>query len=238
MEIKNEMIKYLEAKLKLLEIENQKLYSTIELNNKEIEQIKSLIKSLAENDSSFLDTQTTNLTQKPDDKIINLEFNWKIYDNAKMTNDLKTVRKVSGGNGWNCPAIGDKTLIKGKINKWKIQLTKRTGNIVFGIVPKEIDVSVNIFDNWKQGYITNSGNFAKHNLGVYEEFKKYNAEQGSILEIIVDLETGELSFSVNGENFGIFCNKLIKDIEYLPFIDIEVEETEITLLKSIDNNQI
>ena len=231
MESKKDMIKSLEAKLKLLEIENQKLSSTIELNNKQIVQIKTLIKSLSEDDSSLLGTPAANVTPNPDDKIINLKFNWKINDNARMTNDLKTVRKVSGGQKWNCSAVGDKTLIKGKINKWKIQFTKKTNMIVIGIVPKGIDIGVNTIDNWKKGYITCSCNFAMHNLGVFKEFKKYDAVEGNIFEIIVDLEIGELSFSVNGDNFGIFCHNIIKDIEYLPFIDIYGEQTEITLLQ-------
>ena len=70
-----------------------------------------------------------------------------------------------------------------------------------------------------------------HNLGVWKEFKKYDAVEGNIFEIIVDLEIGELSFSVNGDNFGIFCHNIIKDIEYLPFIDIYDEQTEITLMQ-------
>ena len=224
------MIKSLETKLKLLENENQKLSSTIELNNKEIEQIKSLINSLSQNDLSLLCDQTANLTENPDDKIINLKFGWIINDNARLTNDSKKIRKVSGGHNWNCSAIGDKSLIKGKINKWKIQLTKLMGGIVFGIVPKGINISVNEIDNWKKGYVTCSINFGMHNLGVFTEFKKHQATEGNIFEIVVDLEIGELSFSVNGNNFGIFCNKIIKDIEYLPFIDIYDEQTEITLL--------
>ena len=225
MESNKEINKFLETKLKLLEIENQKLQANIEANNREIEQIRLLLKSSG-NDSYSLSASTPN----PDDKIINLNFNWKINDNAKITNDLKTVTKVSGGNKWNCSTIGDKSLIKGKINKWKIQLTKMSGYIVFGIVPKGIDTSVNTIDNWKKGYVTNSCNFAMHNLGVCKEFKKHQASEGNIFEIIVDLNRGELSFSVNGNNFGIFCDNIIKDIEYLPFLDIINEGTEVTLI--------
>ena len=225
MESNKEINKFLETKLKLLEIENQKLQANIEANNKEIEQINQLLK-LSGNGSYSLSAPTPN----PDDKIVNLNFNWKINDNAKITNDLKTVIKISGGNKWNCSTIGDKSLIKGKINKWKIQLTKMAGSIVFGIVPKGIDTSVNTIDNWKKGYVTCSCNFAMHNLGVWKEFKKYQASEGNIFEIIVDLNRGELSFSVNGNNFGIFCDNIIKDIEYLPFLDICEEQSEVTLI--------
>jgi len=97
-----------------------------------------------------------------------------------------------------------------------------------GIIPK--DINLNAIDIWKKGYITCSSNFAKHNLGVYTEFAKHNATEGNILEVIANLDIGELSFLINGNNLGVFCNNIIKDIDYLPFIAIQNEETEITLL--------
>ena len=219
METKKDKLNSLEIKLKLLEIENQQLKSTIEIKNKEIDQLKSLINSLIPN---------INITPNLDDKIINLDFGWKINNKASISNDLKTIRKISGGEAWNCSAFGDKILIKGKINKFKIQLIKMTSWIVFGIIPK--GTNINGINNWEKGYITCSLNFAKHNLGVYTEFAKQKASEGNIFEIIADLDRGELSFSLNGKNLGIFCDNIIKDIEYVPFVDINKEETEIRLL--------
>ena len=219
METKKDKLNSLEIKLKLLEIENQQLKSTIEIKNKEIDQLKSLINSLIPN---------INITPNLDDKIINLDFGWKINNKASISNDLKTIRKISGGEAWNCSAFGDKILVKGKINKFKIQLIKMTSCIVFGIVPK--GTNINGINNWEKGYITCSVNFAKHNLGVYTEFAKQKASEGNIFEIIADLDRGELSFSLNGKNLGIFCDNIIKDIEYVPFVDINKEETEIRLL--------
>ena len=219
METQKDNLNSLEIKIKLLEIENQQLTSTIESKNKEIEQLKSLIKSLIPN---------INLSPNFDDKIINLNFGWKINDNATITNDLKIIRKISGGEMWNCSAFGDKSLIKGKINKFKIQLTKMTSYIVFGIIPKGINI--NGINNWKKGYITCSSNFAKHNLGMATDFANQKATEGNIIEIIADLDRGELSFSLNGNNLGIFCDNIIKDIEYVPFVDIQKEESEIRLL--------
>ena len=69
------------------------------------------------------------------------------------------------------------------------------------------------------------------NLGEWTEFAKLQAKEGNIIEIIADLNGGELSFSINGKNLGIFCNNIIKDIEYVPFIDIHKEESEIILVQ-------
>ena len=219
MESPKENMNSLEIKLKLLEIENQQLKSNLESKDKEIEQLKSLIKSLIPNI-----TITPNLA----DKIINLNFGWKINDKATLTEDSKTIRKISGGGGWNCSAFGDKSLIKGKINKFKIQLTKVIDSFVFGIIPK--GTNINGINNWKKGYVTCSINFGKHNLGVYTEFSKKEASEGNIIEIIVDLDRGELSFSLNGNNLGIFCDNIIKNIEYVPFVDIYNEGNEIRLI--------
>ena len=219
MESPKENMNSLEIKIKLLEIENQQLKSNLESKDKEIEQLKSLIKSLIPN---------INITPNLNDKIINLNFGWIINDKATLTEDLKTIRKISGGEAWNCSAFGNKSLIKGKINKFKIQLTKVTSYFVFGIIPK--GTNINGIENWQKGYITCSINFAKHNLGVYTEFAKKEAKEGSIVEIIADLDRGELSFSLNGNNLGIFCDNIIKDIEYVPFVDIWKEGSEIRLL--------
>ena len=223
MDSNNNMIKSLNIKIKILELENQKLLSTIEANNKEIEGIKTIIKSLSVGETMPI------IHENLDSKIIDLKFGWKINLNGHLTNDRKTVSKITGGSKWNCTAIGDKNLVKGKINKWKIQLTKINSHIVVGIVPKDINIVAE--ENWKKGYVTNCLNFDRHNLGVYQPFLNYEAKEGYIVEIIVNLENGELSFSVNGKDLGIFCNNIIKDIDYVPFIDILSEGNEITLLQ-------
>ena len=63
METPKDKLNSLEIKVKLLEIENQQLVSTIESKNKEIEQLKTLINSLIGNPN-------INLTTNPDDKIV------------------------------------------------------------------------------------------------------------------------------------------------------------------------
>ena len=230
MESKKEIIESLKLQINILESKNKKLSSEIESNKKLIQEFQSYINKYSDN--NFTPDEPLPITQEnPEDKIVNLKFGWKINDNARIIDNSKTVKKVSGGSKWNCSAIGDKTLINGKINKWKLQLTKYTGGIVFGIVPKYINIGVNAIDNWTLGYVTCSSNFAKHNLGVWTEFAKHQAKQRNIVEVFVDLEKGELSFSVNGKNFGIFCQNIMKDIEYVPFLDINNEESEVTLIQ-------
>ena len=147
MEPNKEKLISFQVKIKLLEIENQQLLSTLETKNKEIEQLKSLIKSLIGNDFN------SNLTPNPDDNIVNLKFSWIKSENASISKGLNIAKKVSGVQKWNCSCFGDKSLIKGKINKWNLQLSRMTGDgFVFGIIPKGTDI--NEIDNWKRGYAT------------------------------------------------------------------------------------
>ena len=186
------MRKYLETKIKLLEIENTKLSSIIEANNKEIQEIKHIIQTLPSNDTPI---STPNI----EDNIIKLDFFWKVNSKAYSNEDLRAVKKISGGTAWNCTAIGDKTLVKGKINKWKIQVSKMTSNqIMIGIVPKNVNIEVD--NNHRKGYVTNLGNFGKHNLGKYSSFASHELNEGNIFEIIVDLKIGNISFCANGKN--------------------------------------
>ena len=123
MEKSENVIKSLEVKIKALEIENQKLASTIELNNKEIKEYKSLIQSLRPQI-----TANSNINNE-----IELIFKWKVSELRnkllwELKNDFKTIKKISGDNEFNCTAIGDTCLIKGKINKWKIKVNNINPN--------------------------------------------------------------------------------------------------------------
>ena len=123
METSENVIKSLEVKIKALEIENQKLASTIELNNKEIKEYKSLIQSLRPQI-----TANSNINNE-----IELIFKWIVNELRnkllwELKNDFKTIKKISGDNEFNCTAIGDTCLIKGKINKWKIKVNNINPN--------------------------------------------------------------------------------------------------------------
>ena len=106
---------------------------------------------------------------------------------------------------------------------------KKECGILFGIVPKDINIEDN--NNWKKGYITNADNFDKHNLGVHQKLNSLSAIEGNVIEIIADLEKYELSFSLNGKDLGIFCGDIIKNIDYVPFVEIYNQGDEVTLLQ-------
>ena len=222
MEKSENVIKSLEVKIKALEIENEKLASTIELNNKEIKEYKSLIQSL-----------------RPQNNInneIELIFKWKVSELrnkflCELKNDFKTIKKISGDNIWNCTAIGDTYLIKGKINKWKIKVNNINPNpshLLIGIIPSNIHL--NGINNNQKGYCTNFDNFNPHNLGNYTANLNFRGKSDDIVEIIVDLEKGQLSYSLNDIDLGVFCDNIDKSIDYVPFAEMYHIGTEITLI--------
>ena len=230
MESIQSQIKLLEIKIKSLEIENQKLSSIIEANNKQIKEIKSLIQSITENKSTNVGV-TASLNEES--KEIELKFKWKISKTrqllCELKNDFKTIKKISGHGIGNCTVVGDKCLIKGKINKWKIQVNTDLVNILFGIIPANIDL--NGIDNWKKAYSTSLANFNKHNLGICSPTYNHKAKKGDTVEIIVDLKKGELSYSLNDMDLGIFCDNILKTNDYVPFVDIWDVGAEIVLLE-------
>ena len=228
MEITQNMIKTLELKIESLEAENQKYLSNIEANNKEIQKYKSIIQSLKQNNNF------DNIQINDNSNVIDLKFKWKISEARKLLcelkNDSKTIKKFNGDCLWNCTAIGDRCLIKGKTNRFKIQVKNlgKSPEIYFGIVPSNIDL--NGINNYKLSYSTDLANFNKHNLGVYTATYNISAKKDDIVEIIVDLEKWKLSFILNGTDLGIYCEDISKNIDYVPFIDIYYIGTEISLI--------
>ena len=226
MEAAPNLTKKLELNIKTLEIENQRLLSMIELNNEAIKKYKSLI--------LLNSTNTTKLTSLNNNEI-NLKFKWKASEKTKkflceLKDNFKTIKKISGDNLHNCTIIGDKCLIKGKINKWKIKNKNDKTHILVGINSSNVDL--NGESNWKNGYITNLDNMNKHNLGKYTEVNNHKVKANDMIEVVVDLEKGKLSYSINDTDFGVFCDNIDLNIDYVPFIEMIDVGSEITLVES------
>ena len=225
MESAQNLAKILELNIKNLEIENQRLLSMIESNNEAIKKYKS---SILHNSAN-----TTTLTPLNNNEI-NLEFKWKASEKTKkflceLKDNFKTIKKISGDNLHNCTIIGDKCLIKGKINKWKIKNRNDKTHILVGINRSDIDL--NGERNYKYGYITNLDNMNKNNLGKYTEINNHKIKTNDIIGIVVDLDKGILSYSINDTDFGVFCDNIDLDTDYVPFIEMINVGSEITLVE-------
>ena len=151
------------------------------------------------------------------------KFKFKPGNNYSVTNNGLIATKNNVGNQWNCVIVGDKEIPKNKISKWKIKINKNISknysDFYIGIGPKSFKSNMynecwSIFSCCSSVQICIKGNGSKYN-NHNEELK-----EGDIIEVIVDRKLGNLSFAVNGINYGIACSNLPKDEELFPTVVI------------------
>ena len=124
---------------------------------------------------------------------------------------------------------------KNKISKWKIRLNEfkmqsgNTWDVIIGIGPENPNNLSCFYDNaWTficgQSKISiKSGSPTEYNNN------KGKLKKGDIVEVIIDRSIGNLSFAINGENYGIACSNIPSDMILFPIVMIydEFESVEI-----------
>ena len=167
------------------------------------------------------------------DKELIFKFKFKQGQNYIISKDGLIATKSDGGNDWNCTIFGDKEIPKNKISKWKIKLnseTKQSWDILIGIGPNN---PKNIKDFYKKcwSFISSSSKLVL----LSETSIKYNnhsgrLKKGDIVEVIVDRKLGNLSFAVNGSDFGIACISIPKEDILYPTIMIYDPDLQVELV--------
>ena len=138
-------------------------------------------------------------------------FKFKPGKNYIVSNNGLVATKNNGGDNWNCTIIGNKEIPKNKISNWRIKINNfeikgNTWNILIGIGPDNTNNEEDFhYKCWsficgKSELSIKSGQGIKYNN---KEKKKLKRED--IIEVIVDRKLGNLSFAVNGINYGIAC---------------------------------
>ena len=152
-----------------------------------------------------------------------LDFKFRPGNNYNVTNNGLVATKNNGGNNWNCTIFGDKEIPKNKISKWKIKIktdTRQSTDILIGIGPNNPNNENNFyikcwsFISTKSILLLRSGNQTKYNN------HSGRLKKGDIVEVIVDRQLGNLSFAVNGSNYGIACSDIPKEDELYPTVSI------------------
>ena len=152
-----------------------------------------------------------------------IKFKFKPGNNYNISNNGLKASKTSN-NGFNCVIIGDKEIPKDRISKWKIKINKNKNpsfgiDILIGIGPSIIKGNNPQNECW----CILRGTESKVGLRMKGKDLKYNnhneqLKEGDIIEVIVDRKLGNLSFSLNGTNFGIACSTIPKDDILYPTI--------------------
>ena len=152
-----------------------------------------------------------------------IKFEFKPGNNYNISNNGLKATKTSK-NGWNCVIIGDKEIPKDRVSKWKIKINKNKNasfgiDILIGIGPAIIKGNNPQDECW----CILSGSERKVELRMKGKASDYNnhneqLKEGDIIEVIVDRKLGNLSFAINGINFGIACSTIPKDDILYPTI--------------------
>ena len=163
----------------------------------------------------------------------NFKFKFKPGQNYTISKNNSVATKNGGGNNWNCTIFGDKEIPKDKISKWKIKLNsdnKQSWDILIGIGPNNPN-NENCFYRKCWSFLCSNSELIL--LG--DSTTKYNKnsgrlKKGDIVEVIVDRKLGNLSFVVNGTDFGIACNKIPKEDILYPTITLYDQNLQVELV--------
>ena len=161
-------------------------------------------------------------------------WKWKTGPNYILSENNLIATKNFGGDAYNCNILGDIILPKNKINTWKIKLIKFVKNfigwgILIGVGPSNLNqYEHDLYEKTWTFICSNSSISIKS--GSAKDYKvNKRLKEGDIIEVIMNGENGELSFSVNGENYGVAC-KIPLDIDLSPVVIIQEQGNSIKLL--------
>ena len=155
-----------------------------------------------------------------------MKFKFKSGQNYSVSNYGLMATKDKGGDNWNCTIIGDKEIPKNKISEWKIKITNfkiknNIINIFIGIGPDNLNNETVFYNNcWNFSCGESQIAIKTGARTQYNNHKKKKLNMGDIIKVIVDRKLGNLSFEINGENYGIACSNIPKDDILFPIVII------------------
>ena len=187
-------------------------------HDKEISELNKEIKEIKEQNKELLD-----LFKQQNKEFF---FCFRNGTNYTLTNKGKTAEKTSGGNYWNCTIIGDEIIPKNKISKWRIKLKKfridkkiNTVNTFIGIGPNNPE-NKRCFYDYCWSLSCGEPKILSNKTEI--KFKKYpgNLKEDDIIEVIVDMTKGILSFKINNTDYGLTCSDIPTNEKLYPIVII------------------
>ena len=159
------------------------------------------------------------------DKVFKFKFKFNPGQNYSISNNGLTATKNNGNGNWNCTIIGDREIPKNIKSEWKIKITNfkiigNAWNVLIGIGPNNPNNQMNFYTScWTficgQNYMCLKGKSVQIN-----NHENKSLKMGDIIKVIVDRKLGNLSFEINGENYGIACSNIPKDDILYPIVMI------------------
>ena len=220
----NKKIKNLNDEIEILKEENKKIKNL----NDEIEILKEENKKIKKSNEDLLNLfYEFKNSYKNELKGENYKFKFKNGKNYAINKNGLVATKIDGGNSWNCSVIGDKEIPKNKISKWKIKINNiakygynsdNSWNLLIGIGPDNINEERN-FQRKCWSFICGESKIKNKN-NEKDYIEKIKIKNNDIIGVIVDRQKGNLSFEVNGINYGIACSDIPKEDKLYPVINI------------------
>ena len=167
-----------------------------------------------------------------------LDFQFKPGENYTLSNNGLIATKTKGGDNWNCTIIGNKEIPKNEISKWKIKINnfeikENSWNILIGLGPENlINEEIAPIKCWSFICGENQLCIQSENETRYNDKEPKTLNKGDIIEVIVDRKLGNLSFSVNGENYGIACSEIPKEETLYPVVMINDQDQIVEIVDS------
>ena len=168
-----------------------------------------------------------------------LYFQFKPGKNYILNNNGLIATKNNGGDNWNCTIVGNKEIPLNKVSKWKIKINNfelksyTTRNVLIGIGPDNTNNEKEFYNKCWSFICGDSQLLLKSsNLTKYNNKHKEKLNKGDIIEVIVDRKIGNLTFSINGENYGIACSEIPKEDILYPIVMIYVQNQIVEIIQN------
>ena len=184
----NDSLQKLQSEINLLRLENKKLTDS---NQKLFKLYDDFNKKIGQTPQIF-------------------KFKFKPGINYIVSDNGLVALKADGGYNWNCYILGDTIIPKNAVSKWRIKLKhfeikKNIWNIMIGIGPDNLNNEELFYKSCWSFICGNSKINIRNLLNKKYMRKERKIKKGDIIEVIVDRIFGNLSFAVNGVNYGIAC---------------------------------
>ena len=252
----NKQIKILNEEIQILKEENKKIenlnneIAILKEENKKIKHLNDEIQILKEENKKmkkskedllnlFFEFKNNFNNYKNESNDENFKFKFKPGNNYTISkNGLVATKTIDKENKWNCSIIGDKEIPKNKISKWKIRINNITEttinnswNILIGIGPDNVNEERNFHRKCWSLICGESKINIRNNVKDYINKKENKRiKNNDIIEVILDRQNGNLSFEVNGINYGIACSDIPKEDKLYPVINIFDNNQSIEIL--------
>ena len=117
-----------------------------------------------------------------------------------------------------------------RLNNFEIK--SNTWNVLVGIGPDNPNNEQNYYVKCWSFICGESQISIKSGSGKRYNNKEYKSlEKGDIIEVIVDRQLGNLSFSINDDNYGIACSGIPKEDILFPIVMINDQNQIVEIIK-------